>query len=269
MYYYLLNWNPFILQLKKSSAIWLFLQMKRWFVCFFSSFIKWFLIYISTLFLSRKCRGVLWKIGTIYLTSGHTRTGGGGGRTFLLCLDKRCWNGLQIQKRGGASAALRHLLVWLGCVLDGAQRLPLVLQLVVELAEFGGRVAGLLVDSFAAFVALFLARVQTPTLCEWRTTPWSGHATGGYSWRSAPALISVNESPPLFPRCYTVTGCAARLAWWAGHRGQTLGRTGSTALASSRPPAARQEVVALIGERFQTVREILHIHVNTHIYIHI
>lgn len=74
-----------------------------------------------------------------------------------------------------ASAALRHLLVWLGCVLDGAQRLPFVLQFVVELTKFGGGVAGLLVDSFATFVAHLLAWVQT--LSEWGTAPWSHRDT--------------------------------------------------------------------------------------------
>lgn len=52
---------------------------------------------------------------------------------------------------------LRYLFVWLGCILDRAQRLPLVLQFVVELSEFGSGVAGLLINSFTAFVAHLLS----------------------------------------------------------------------------------------------------------------
>lgn len=103
-----------------------------------------------------------------------------------------------------------HLFVWFWCVLDGAQRLALVLQLVVELAELGGGVASLLVDSFRAFVARLLSRVQTLTLSSEET---SVGKRDHYKGLSAPLLsLSVPVSPPLFLQCCTAIGCAARLA---------------------------------------------------------
>ena len=50
-------------------------------------------------------------------------------------------------------ASFPYPFVGFGGVLDGAQGLPLVLQFVVEQPQLGGGVAGLLVDSFAPFVA--------------------------------------------------------------------------------------------------------------------
>lgn len=52
-----------------------------------------------------------------------------------------------------------YLLIWFGCILDGAKGLSLVLQLVVELAEFRSSIAGLLIDSFTAFVTDLLSCV--------------------------------------------------------------------------------------------------------------
>lgn len=57
-----------------------------------------------------------------------------------------------------------YLFVWFGCVLDGAQGLSLVLQFVIQLTEFSSSIAGLLVDSFTAFVTHFLYSVQTLAL---------------------------------------------------------------------------------------------------------
>lgn len=150
---------------------------------------------------------------------------------------------------------LHHLFVWLGCILDGAQCLPLVLQLVVELAEFGGRIARLLVDSFAAFVARLLPCVQTLTLSKWKNKNLRQY-TPLLDWVECTSAVDYwCTSPPLFLQCYTGIGCAARLAWWVGRRGRRPGRRGSIALASSQPPTVRQ-MFGLIKECFEAVEEI-------------
>lgn len=50
------------------------------------------------------------------------------------------------------SCLLCYLFIWFWGVLDRAQGLTLVLQFVVELPEFSSSIAGLLVDSFTAFI---------------------------------------------------------------------------------------------------------------------
>lgn len=52
-----------------------------------------------------------------------------------------------------------YLFVWFGCILDGAQGLSLVLQLVIKLVKFRSSIAGLLIDSFATFITHLLSRV--------------------------------------------------------------------------------------------------------------
>lgn len=57
-----------------------------------------------------------------------------------------------------------YLFVWFWSVLDRAQGLTLVLQLVVELAEFSSSIAGLLVDAFTALVTGLLSCIETLAL---------------------------------------------------------------------------------------------------------
>ena len=58
-----------------------------------------------------------------------------------------------------------YLFVWLGGILDGAQGLTFVLQLVVELAQLVDSVAGLLIDAFSALVQRLLPSLQNLELC--------------------------------------------------------------------------------------------------------
>jgi hypothetical protein len=58
-----------------------------------------------------------------------------------------------------------YLFVWLGGILDGAQGLTFVLQLVVELAQLVDSVAGLFIDAFSALVQRLLPSLQNLELC--------------------------------------------------------------------------------------------------------
>ena len=68
-----------------------------------------------------------------------------------------------------------YLFVQLWRILDGAQGLALVLQLVVELAQLVGGIAGLLVDALAALVQTLFCALQGLALAKSRAKSERAH----------------------------------------------------------------------------------------------